>query len=159
MAASNLKFLSVSLSIGKCQRGRSEAAKFSSLKIRDGFKQSPLKMVSPVFCNQKVWIRNQGLSVERFGSLSVASVEEERAKVGDQLWVGHCINCLLVHLGCSQIMKEQHGAKFAQIILQHCFYFFAIFRSNFCQKLIQPFVGICSQLSDSPIKAKVIRLN
>ena len=99
MAASNLKFLSVSLSIGKCQRGRSEAAKFSSLKIRDGFKPSLLKMVSPVFCNQKVWIRNQGLSVKRLGSLSVASVEEERAKVGDQLWVGHRINCLLVHLG------------------------------------------------------------
>ena len=30
-AASNLLFLSVSFSIGKCQRGRSEAAKFSNL--------------------------------------------------------------------------------------------------------------------------------
>ena len=55
-------------------------------------------VVSPVFCNQKVWIGSQSLSVKCFGSLRVASVEEEGAKVGEQLRVGHGINRLLVDL-------------------------------------------------------------
>ena len=108
----NLLFLSVSFSIGKCQRGRSEAAKFSNLGVHRiegkniphilGYEwaqmQRLIQTTSPVFCKQKVWICSQSLSVKCLGSLCVASVEEKGAKIGEQLWVGHCINRLLVHL-------------------------------------------------------------
>ena len=69
-------------------------------------------MVSPVFCDQKVWIGTQSLSVKCLGSLCVASVEEEGAEVGEQLRVGHGIDRLLVDLGYCRVMEE-----FARIVL------------------------------------------
>ena len=52
----------------------------------------------PVFCHQKVWICGQSLSVKCLSSLCVASVEEEGAKVGEQLRVSHRVHRLLVNL-------------------------------------------------------------
>ena len=64
-----------------------------------------IQVVSPVFCKKKVWICCQSLSVECLGSLCVASVEEEGAKVGEQLRVGHSVDRLLVDLWFCRIMS------------------------------------------------------